>query len=421
MSKIKKITAQEILNARSIPTLKVLVELENGIYANASVPSGASTGQREALELRDRNHRRFKGKGVKGAVFNVNQKLGPEVKGLEPDPKVIDKYMIELDGTENKSQVGANAILGVSLAVARAGAKDQNLPLYKFIRQAYALPYIEFKLPTPLFNIINGGAHSDAGLDVQEHSLVPTGPDTFAKKLQMGVETFWALKNILQANGFSTGVGYEGGFAPRLGSSFDVFEFLVKAFDLAQVRAGKDMFFGLDIAASEFYIPKTGKYKFESKKRTAKEMLKIYDRWIKKYPICLMEDPFDEDDWDAWVEFSQKMEKIDQDFLVIGDDLFTTNTDRLMLGLEKGAGNSILIKPNQIGSLTETMECIKMASENHFDFVISHRSGETNDSFISDLAVATNAPFIKAGAPNRGERVAKYNRLLEIERELNKK
>ncbi len=419
MSKIKKVKAREILNARSIPTLEVLVELENGILEKASVPSGASTGEREAFELRD-NDSRLNGLGVKSAVFNVEEKINELICGLEPLPDLIDDYMLELDGTENKTQLGANAILAVSIATARAGAKDKGLPLYKFIREVYNLPDLGFYLPTPLFNVINGGVHADSGLDVQEHTLIPIGPKTFAKKLEMGVKSFWSLKKVLQANNFNTGVGYEGGFAPKLGNTLKVFDALIKSLDLAEINIGEDISFGLDVAASELYNAKTKKYKFEGKKRNSKEMLEIYYKWINKYPISLIEDPFDEDDWGAWVEFTQKMKKIDKDFLIVGDDLFTTNTKRLILGLEKGAANSILIKPNQIGTISETIDCIKMAKENDFEFVISHRSGETNDSFIADLSVATNAPYIKAGAPNRGERVAKYNRLLEIENKLNK-
>ncbi len=420
MSKIKNIKAREILNARSIPTLEVKIELENGVIANASVPSGSSTGEWEAHELRDKDSKRFNGKGVESAVFNVNEKIGPEIKGLEPNPKKIDDIMLDLDGTENKTQLGANSILGVSLAVTRVSAKDQGLPLYKFIRHAFDLSELNFELPTPLFNVVNGGVHADSGLDVQEHTLVPKGPKTFSEKLQVGVEAFWSLKRLLQNQGLSTGVGYEGGFAPRLGSTIDVFEMLVRAIELARLKIGDDIYFGLDVAASELYNEKNKRYDFEGKKRKAKDMLKIYNKWIKRYPVCLIEDPFDEDDWEPWTQFTQKMRRIDKDFLIIGDDLFTTNTDRLVLGLERDAANSILIKPNQIGTLTETIDCIKMAKENNFEFVISHRSGETNDSFIADLSVATNAPYIKAGAPNRGERVAKYNRLLEIENELNK-
>src|SRR6056297_749608 len=271
MSKIKKVKAREILNARSIPTLEVLVELENGILEKASVPSGASTGEREAFELRD-NDSRLNGLGVKSAVFNVEEKINELICGLEPLPDLIDDYMLELDGTENKTQLGANAILAVSIATARAGAKDKGLPLYKFIREVYNLPDLGFYLPTPLFNVINGGVHADSGLDVQEHTLIPIGPKTFAKKLEMGVKSFWSLKKVLQANNFNTGVGYEGGFAPKLGNTLKVFDALIKSLDLAEINIGEDISFGLDVAASELYNAKTKKYKFEGKKRNSKEM-----------------------------------------------------------------------------------------------------------------------------------------------------
>lgn len=421
MSTIKQIFAREILDSRGNPTLEVKVELENGISARASVPSGASTGEHEALELRDNDKTRFLGRGVLRACQNVNQVIGPALVGQEiTNQKEIDQKMIKLDTTENKSKLGANAILGVSLACARAGSRDQKLPLYQYLRQVYNLPLVAFELPTPLFNVINGGKHSDSGLDIQEFMIIPQTNGNFKEKLRIGVEIFNALREILEKRRLTFAVGDEGGFAPKLKNTQNVLELLASIAHHTQYRLGSQVFFGLDAAASVFYHKEKDKYHFENKDRKGEEMIKVYLNWIKKYPIALFEDPLAEDDWDSWRQFTEKVVAIKPQFLVVGDDIFTTNLKRFEKGIESKVANAILIKSNQVGTLTETMACIDLAVQKKYQIVISHRSGETNDDFIADLAVAVNAQYIKAGAPNRGERVAKYNRLLEIEDELRK-
>ena len=417
--KIKKVDAREILDSRGNPTIEVKLTLDNGLQAKAGVPSGASTGKHEALELRDNDITRFSSKGVLKACRNVERIISSTIIGQEPNPKIIDKMMIELDGTKNKNKLGANAILGVSLAVARLAALIKNLPLYKYIREEYELDRVrdEYVLPTPMFNVINGGKHSDSGLDVQEFMVIPAGKTSFRKKVQLGAEMFSALRETLKSRGLSFAVGDEGGFAPKLKKTEKVFDLLVTITEFTKHRLGTETFFGLDVAASVFYKEEINKYLFEGKKRSGDEMLKIYYKWFKNYPLILIEDPFAEDDWTMWPKLTAKINALGSK-LVVGDDIFTTNVERFKKGIQLKAANSILIKLNQIGTLTETIDCINLARKNDHQVVISHRSGETNDDFIADLAVAVNADFIKAGAPSRGERVAKYNRLMEIEQEL---
>ncbi|OQX71473.1 phosphopyruvate hydratase [Candidatus Parcubacteria bacterium 4484_255] len=417
MTKIKKIKPREILDSRGNPTIEVKVVLENNIQAKAAIPSGASTGKYEALELRD-NDARYSGKGVLNACQNVEKIIAPVLIGQEIDVIKMDRKMLALDDTPNKSRLGANAILGVSLAVARAAAKDAGQPLYKYIREIYDISSSEYILPTPLFNIINGGIHSDSGLDIQEFMVIPVSPKTLKEKMRVGTEVFGALKEILKKKGLTFAVGDEGGFAPKLKNTQEAFKLLVAVTEFAKHTLGEEIFFGVDVAASVFYNGKIKKYVFEKKKRSSDDMAKIYWSWIKKYPLLFLEDPFDEDDWTPWPLLTKKVEELGQKILVVGDDLFATNIKRLEKGIANKSTNSILIKLNQIGTLTETMQCIALARKNNYKIIISHRSGETNDTFISDLAVAVNADFIKAGAPNRGERVAKYNRLMEIEDEL---
>ncbi len=417
MTKIKDIKSREILDSRGNPTIEVKVILENNIQAKAAVPSGASTGKHEALELRD-NDVRYSGKGVLDACQNVEKIIAPVLIGREVDVMGMDQKMLALDNTPDKSKLGANAILGVSLAVARAAAKDAGQPLYKYIREIYDVSSSKYILPTPLFNIINGGIHSDSGLDVQEFMVIPISPKTFKEKMRVGAEIFGALKEILRKKGLTFAVGDEGGFAPKLKNTQEAFNLLVAVTEFTKHTLGEEIFFGVDVAASVFYKEKIKKYIFEKRKHSSDDMAKIYWSWIKKYPLLFLEDPFSEDDWDPWTLLTEKVEALDQKILVVGDDLFTTNIKRLQKGIDNKSANSILIKLNQIGTLTETMQCIALARKNNHKVIISHRSGETNDTFISDLAVAVNADFIKTGAPNRGERVAKYNRLMEIEDEL---
>ena len=417
MTKIKEIKAREILDSRGNPTIEVKVILENNIQAKAAVPSGASTGKHEALELRD-NDVRYSGKGVLNACQNVEKIIAPVLIGQEANPIEIDKKMLALDNTPNKSKLGANAILGVSLAVARVAAQDAGQPLYEYIRDVYDISSSEYVLPTPLFNIINGGIHSDSGLDVQEFMVIPVSPKTLKEKMRVGTEVFGTLKEILKKKGLTFAVGDEGGFAPKLKNTHEAFNLLVAVTEFTKHTLGEEIFFGVDVAASVFYNEKIKKYVFEKKNKSSDDMAKIYWSWIKKYPLLFLEDPFAEDDWTPWSSLTKKVDELEQKILVVGDDLFTTNIERLEKGITDKSTNSILIKLNQIGTLTETMQCIALARKNNYKVIISHRSGETNDTFISDLAVAVNADFIKAGAPNRGERVAKYNRLMEIEDEL---
>ena len=407
--KISKITAREVLDSRGFPTLKTQVILTDGTSACAQVPSGASTGIHETLELRDKE-KRYGGKGVLKAIKNVSL-IEKKLKGTSVfEQEFIDDTLCKLDGTPNKSRLGANAILGVSLAVARAASIKAKQPLYKYLRKTFKFKEKTFLLPCPMLNIINGGLHADNGLNIQEFMIVPCKQKTFALAMQAASEVYQTLKGLLIQNGLEASVGDEGGFAPKIKKHEDVFRLLLKATAKA---AYKTMPFAIDAAASEFY--ENTFYYFEGKKLTYKELSDIYSNWALKFPIISIEDPFEQDDFQAWEYFMQR-EKTKLN--IVGDDLFVTNLDRLELGIERKAANSILIKLNQIGTLTETVKVIYKAKEAGLSTIISHRSGETEDSFIADLAVALNCGAIKAGAPARSERLAKYNRLLEIEAEL---
>jgi len=414
MAKIKAVKAREILDSRGNPTVEVDVVLNTGKIGRASVPSGASTGLRECVELRDGDKRRFFGKGVQKAVSNVNRIIAPKVVGMDPeDQSAIDNLMIKLDGTENKSKLGANAILGTSLAVAHAAALDAGLPLYRYLGGAKAQV-----LPVPMMNILNGGAHADNNLDFQEFMVVPVGKD-FRESLRRGTEVFHALKANLKKDGLSTAVGDEGGFAPKLGSHEHALELIVKSAEDVGLKPGRDVFLAMDPAASEFYDD--GKYVFKKstmESLSADEMVDIYVDLCRRFPIVSIEDPMSEEDWIGWKGITARLGK---EIQLVGDDLFVTNKKMLAKGVKQGLANAVLIKVNQIGTLTETMDTVKLAARSHYRCVISHRSGETEDTSISDISVATNAGQIKTGAPSRGERTAKYNRLLRIEEELGKK
>jgi len=411
---ISKIKTLEILDSRGNPTVRVMIETKDGKQSFANVPSGASTGTREALELRDGNPKKYHGKGVSKALKNIEKKIFPLLKGWKvTKQKDVDKFLIKLDNTENKSKLGANAILGVSLACARAGANHYNLPLFRYLQKTFGFKKAK-KMPNPMLNLINGGAHADSGIDIQEFMVIPAGIRPFSKKMRAASEIFIALGKLLQSKKLSTAVGNEGGYAPRVNSNIQVLKLIDTAIKNAGYKVGKDMFFGIDAAASEFYNSKQKKYnlKLDKKKFNSAEIIKMYETWMKKYPFLLMEDPLAEDDWESW---SMMQEKVGKKLTIIGDDLTVTNTKWLAKAIKEKTCNAVLIKVNQIGSLTETIECIKLAQKNKFKVAVSHRSGETCDSFISDLTVATGADFIKSGAPSRSERLAKYNRLLEIE------
>ena len=409
MTTIVEVTAREILDSRGNPTVEVEVFTEDGSFGRAAVPSGASTGKREALELRDGDPGRFLGRGVQKAVANVNEKIAPEIIGLDATNQVlVDKTMIELDGTPNKSRLGANAILGVSLACARAAAQSAGLPLYRYLGGCHAR-----QLPVPMMNILNGGKHADNNVDIQEFMIMPVGADSFSSALRMGAEVFHHLKKVLQKKGLSTSVGDEGGFAPNLGSSEEALTVIKEAIEAAGYRAGEDVALALDPAATEMF--REGFYHLEGRKLTAGEMVDFYASLVEKYPVLSIEDGLAEDDWEGWQELTRRLAGRVQ---VVGDDIFVTNTELLSRGIQMGVGNSILIKVNQIGTLTETLSAIEMARRAGYTTVISHRSGETEDAFIADLAVAVNAGLIKTGAPSRTDRVAKYNQLLRIEEEL---
>ncbi len=410
MSAIAEIRGREILDSRGNPTIEVDVLLERGVIGRAAVPSGASTGEHEAIELRDGDAKRYKGKGVLKAVENVNQIIAPELIGMDAQQqKTIDRAMLELDGTENKGRLGANAILGVSLAVAKAAAYESDLPLYQYLGGVAA-----HVLPAPMMNIINGGAHADNSVDLQEFMIMPLGASSFSEALRWGTEVFHSLKAVLKKQGHSTAVGDEGGFAPNLSSNEEALVVIMQAIESAGLRAGEDMFIALDAASSEFYDKKKNMYELKSEKRslTADELISHYESWTKKYPIVSIEDGLAEDDWEGWKKITQKLGKTVQ---LVGDDLFVTNTRRLQSGIEQGVGNSILVKVNQIGTLTETLAAIEMAHRAGYTSVISHRSGETEDTTIADIAVATNAGQIKTGSASRTDRICKYNQLLRIE------
>ncbi len=411
MSNIVSIYGREILDSRGNPTVEVEVFTEAGILATAAVPSGASTGEHEAVELRDGDKKRYLGKGVLKAVANVNDIIAPEVVGMEvTEQALIDQIMIDLDGTPNKSKLGANAILGVSLAVARAAAWEQDMPLYRYIGGTNART-----LPVPMSNIINGGSHADNNVDLQEFMIMPVNASSFSEGLRMNTEIFHALKTYLKEEKLSTAVGDEGGFAPDLKSNEEALEVIVKAIENAGYKPGQDIMIALDPAASEFYEDGMYNLKSENRKLTSAEMVDYWVYLCDKYPIISIEDGLAEDDWEGFKLFKQKLGKKIQ---IVGDDLFVTNVERLKRGIKEDAANSILIKLNQIGSLTETLNTIEMAKKAGFTNIISHRSGETEDSFIADLAVAVNAGQIKTGSLCRSERIAKYNQLLRIESEL---
>lgn len=413
--KIKNIKAREILDSRGNPTVSVKVVLENGVSGVASVPSGASTGTHEALELRDKDKKRFGGKGVKKAVKNVNEIIAKNLKGIKAEEqRLVDDMMLELDGTENKSRLGANAILGVSLACAHAGASAQNIPLYKYIRKTYNLKLKNYKMPVAMMNILNGGAHAGWNLDIQEFMIVPKAR-FFKERLRIGAEVFHSLKNVLKEERQAVTVGDEGGFAPMLKKNEIAFDLILKAIKKAGYKHGEDIFIAIDAAASEFYKNKKYKLNRDKKNLNSGELMNLYDKWIKKYPLISIEDGLSEDDWENWTQLTKILGK---DILLIGDDLFTTNIKRLQKGIELRVANAILIKLNQIGTLSETIDCISLAQKNNYKVIISHRSGETCDTTIADLAVAVNADHIKTGSLSRSERVSKYNRLLEIEEEL---
>jgi enolase len=414
MSVIVDVCAREIMDSRGNPTLEADVYLENGIMGRAAVPSGASTGENEAVELRDGDKLRYGGKGVLKAVDNVNNVIGPALLGYDViEQAEIDRKMIDLDGTANKKKLGANATLAVSLAVAKAAADHTELPLFRYLGGANART-----LPVPMMNVLNGGAHSDAPVDMQEFMIMPKGALCFSEALRMGAETFHALKAVLKDMGLSANVGDEGGFAPDLKSNEQALELLVKAIKKAGYKPGKDIFIALDPASSEFFDPKTKKYVFkkgDGSKRTAAEMTDFYEDWTKKYPIISIEDGLAENDWKGWKTLTERLGGSVQ---LVGDDLFVTNTRYLAKGIEMGVANSILIKVNQIGTLTETLEAIEMARRAKYTTVISHRSGETEDTTIADIAVATNSGQIKTGSLCRTDRVCKYNQLLRIEEML---
>lgn len=410
MSVIELVYAREVLDSRGNPTVEVEVVLEDGAMGRAIVPSGASTGAFEAVELRDGDKGRYLGKGVETAVANVNEIIAPEIEGMDAfDQPAIDAIMIELDGTPNKGKLGANAILGVSMAVARAAADEIGLPLFQYLGGVNAK-----QLPVPMMNILNGGEHADNNVDVQEFMILPVGACCFKEGLRMGAEVFHSLKKVLGEKGLACGVGDEGGFAPNLGSNREALELIVEAITKAGYKPGEDVMLGLDVAATEMYNKETKKYVLagEGKELTAAEMVALYEDWSNNFPIITIEDGLDEEDWDRWKLLT---EKLGNKLQLVGDDLFVTNTERLEKGIENGVANSILVKVNQIGTITETLDAIEMAKRAGYTAVISHRSGETEDSTIADLAVAVNAGQIKTGAPSRTDRVAKYNQLLRIE------
>ena len=413
MSFIAKIVARQILDSRGNPTVEVDVVTTSGSFGRAAVPSGASTGVHEAVELRDGIQGVYMGKGVLKAVANVNSVFDDALKGFDVcDQKAVDAKLIELDGTENKSKYGANAILGVSLAVAKAAADETGLSLFKYIGGVGAVT-----MPIPMMNILNGGSHADNKIDIQEFMVMPIGAKSFSEGLQWGTQIFHTLKSVLKQNGMSTNVGDEGGFAPNLGSNEEAIEVVIKAIEQAGFKPGKDVFIALDAAASEFYHAETKEYVFEStgSRMNSDQMVEFWKDWSEKYPIISIEDGLDEDDWSGWKSLT---ESLGSKIQLVGDDLFVTNTKRLATGIKEKSANSILIKVNQIGTLTETIEAVQMATRNGFTSVMSHRSGETEDNTIADLSVALNCGQIKTGSASRSDRMAKYNQLLRIEEEL---
>lgn len=411
MSLILDIYAREVLDSRGNPTVEVEITTDSGIVGRAIVPSGASTGVHEAVELRDKDKKRYLGKGVLNAVKNVNEIIAPALEGFEiTDQLAIDKALIELDGTKNKSKLGANAILAVSMAAARAASNELNVPLYRYIGGVNAKT-----LPVPMMNILNGGEHADNNVDIQEFMVMPLGAKTFKEALRMGTEVFHNLKTVLKEKGYSTSVGDEGGFAPNLNSNEQALQTIIEAIERAGYVAGKDIFLALDVASSEMYENGIYNFKGESKKYTSEQLVQYYETLVEKYPIISIEDGLAEDDWEGWKLLTNKLKNKIQ---LVGDDLFVTNKERLSKGIENNVANSILIKLNQIGTITETLDTIEMAKTHGYTCVISHRSGETEDTTIADLAVAVNAGEIKTGSASRTDRICKYNQLLRIEDQL---
>jgi enolase len=406
---IDTLQAREILDSRGNPTVEVEVLLSDGSVGRAAVPSGASTGAFEAFELRDGDSARYLGKGVEQAVDAVNEEIAEAIEGLSADDqRIIDSTLVELDGSDNKKNLGANAILGVSLAVAKAAADSAKLPLFRYLGGPNA-----FLLPVPMMNVINGGAHADTGVDIQEFMVLPIGAETFREGLRWGAETYHALKSILKEQGLSTGLGDEGGFAPDLASNRLALDLLVQAIEKAGFTPGSDIALGLDVAASEFF--EDGVYRFEGQERSSADMTDYFTELVDAYPLVSIEDPMNEEDWEGWAALT---ERLDDRVQIVGDDLFVTNPERLIEGIERGAANALLVKVNQIGTLSETFDAIRIATQAGYSSVLSHRSGETEDTTIADIAVAVNAGQIKTGAPARSERVAKYNQLLRIEEDL---
>ncbi len=407
MTEIVWLHAREVLDSRGNPTVEAEVGLDGGVLGRAIVPSGASTGEHEALELRDGDNKRYLGKGVTKAVDHVRDVIAPTLIGMDAsDQASVDKALIQLDGTPMKSNLGANAILAVSMATARAASLAHELPLYRYLGGVGAVT-----LPVPLMNIINGGAHADNNLDIQEFMIAPAGFDRFEDALRAGVEVFHNLKKLLSSRGKATNVGDEGGFAPSLDSGDEALQLVLEAIDKANYEPGKQIFLALDVAASELFDKKTGMYTWEGKQRKAADLINVYAQWAEKYPLVSIEDGLAEDDWDGWKDLT---DKLDGKCQLVGDDLFVTQTARLRRGIDNGIANSILVKVNQIGSLTETLDAVRTAQHNGYTAIISHRSGESEDSFIADLAVATNAGQIKTGSASRSDRIAKYNQLLRI-------
>ena len=414
MTEIVSIHAREILDSRGNPTVEADVVLEDGVRGRAAVPSGASTGEHEAVELRDGDKKHYMGKGVLQAVENVESVIAPELVGMDAsNQKLIDATMIALDGTENKAKLGANAILAVSMACARASADSLGLPLYRYLGGVNACI-----LPTPMMNILNGGAHADNNVDFQEFMVMPVGAETFADALRWGTEVFHTLKGVLKKKGYNTAVGDEGGFAPSLKSNVEAIELILEAIDLAGFKAGEQIAIALDPASSEFYDKAKSRYVFkksDKSEKTSEQMASYWESWVRQYPIVSLEDGMDENDWTGWKILT---EKVGRNIQLVGDDLFVTNSKILQRGIEEGVANSILIKVNQIGTVSETLEAIELARRNGYTSIISHRSGETEDTFIADLAVGTGAGQIKTGSASRTDRIAKYNQLLRIEEEL---
>jgi enolase len=406
---IEQVGAREILDSRGNPTVEVEVALDDGTLARAAVPSGASTGEHEAVELRDGDTGRYNGKGVERAVAAVLDEIGPELVGVEAvDQRIVDQKLVDLDGTPDKGRLGANAILGVSLAVAKAAAESSELELFRYLGGPNA-----HVLPVPMLNILNGGSHADTDVDIQEFMIAPIGAETFREALRWGTEVYHSLKSVLKGRGLSTGLGDEGGFAPSLGSNREALDLILVAIEKAGYVPGRDVALALDVAASEFYTD--GAYTFEKNKKSAEQLIAYYTELVRDYPMVSIEDPLNEDDWDGWVQMTAELgEKVQ----IVGDDLFVTNPDRLEEGITRRAANALLVKVNQIGTLSETLDAISLATSFGYKSMMSHRSGETEDTFIADLAVATGVGQIKTGAPARGERVAKYNQLLRIEETL---